>query len=62
KTKIVDGKLQAFIDESFPGGQNIWIDVPKEKILSPRENPVGEPVACWKPYTGIICFVNGSGT
>lgn len=39
-----------------------WIPVPPEKILPHKENPTGEPVTCWAPYRGIMCFVEGSGT
>ena len=62
KIRTFEGKLQAFIDKSFPGGDEKWYDVPTNKVLTPRENPVGEPVACWNSYIKIICFVNGSGT
>lgn len=63
KIRINEKKLQVFIDsKKFIGGTDTWVDVPENRILSPRPNPTGEPVACWDTFNGIICFVNGSGT
>ena len=33
-----------------------WVIVPREKILA-RDNPTGQPVVCWTPLTGVLCFV-----
>ena len=63
KTRMKDGKLQMFADSTiYKDGNNQWVDVPQNRILSPRENPTGEPVACWDNFNGVICFVHGSGT
>lgn len=35
-----------------------WVDVPADKVLR-RDNPTGEPVMCWLPHRGVICFVPG---
>lgn len=35
-----------------------WTDVPADKVLR-RDNPTGEPVMCWLPSRGVICFVPG---
>jgi hypothetical protein len=39
-----------------------WIVVPPDKILPNHDNPTGEPVTCWSPYLGVMCFVEGTGT
>jgi len=33
-----------------------WIPVPPDRVLR-QENPLGEAVACYVPWLGIICFV-----
>ena len=33
-----------------------WMAVPPDRVLR-QENPVGEAVACYLPWLGIICFV-----
>jgi hypothetical protein len=45
--------------EVLAGGQ--WIDVPADKILPRRDNPTGEPVTCWSPWRGVMCFIEGTG-
>jgi hypothetical protein len=46
--------------EVFAGGA--WIEVPPDKVLPRRDNPTGEPVTCWSPSRGIMCFIEGTGT
>jgi len=63
KTRMYDGKLQMFADSKiYKDGNNQWVDIPQHRVLTPRENPTGEPVACWDNLNGVICFVNGPGT
>ena len=64
-----DGQWEAWIDkDTFPDpveyefGQgnapNAWVVVPDEAILHGKDNPTGEPVACF--YMRMIrCFVPG---
>lgn len=39
-----------------------WIPVPPDKIIPNKENPTGEPVTCWLPGRGVMCFIEGAGT
>lgn len=34
-----------------------WVRVPNDKIIRNRGNPTGEPVLCWLPSPGVLCFV-----
>jgi hypothetical protein len=34
-----------------------WVPVPQSHILKRTQNPVGRAVACWEPFSGILCFV-----
>ena len=34
-----------------------WRVVPDKAILNRMDNPTGQAVACWRPNTGILCFV-----
>jgi hypothetical protein len=62
RTRVRDGREQVYIGiETYPGAPNTWIDIPDSKRLAPRENPVGEPVACWDIRYGLMCFVQGAG-
>ena len=62
RTRVHEGREQVYIGiETYPGAPNTWIDIPDSKRLSPRENPVGEPVACWDVRYGLMCFVQGAG-
>lgn len=62
KTRLHDGREEIFIDKNkFPGGDNTWVAVPDNRRLAPRDNPTGEPVACWTPGDGVLCFLRGVG-
>ncbi len=39
-----------FVGKRFPSVPNEWIEVP---------NDAGQPVACWSPESGLLCFVPG---
>ena len=48
-------------------GYEVWIDdswrqVPADKILQGRDNPIGRAVVCYTPALGIMCFVRGTET
>jgi hypothetical protein len=51
-------------DDGDGGGHDggTWIAVPPDKILPRHDNPTGEPVTCWTPALGVMCFVEGAGT
>lgn len=34
-----------------------WVDIPESKILRGKATPTGEPILCWLPATGVLCFV-----
>lgn len=38
-----------------------WVKVPDDKIIRNRGNPTGEPVLCWLPTPGVLCFVEPPG-
>ena len=60
--RINNSKIEIYTDsKTFSDGTNEWVGVPEGRVLSPRENPVGEPIACWTKPIGVICFLNGSG-
>jgi hypothetical protein len=40
----------------------IWVPVPPDKILPHKDNPTGEPVTCYSPWQGVMCFIEGAGT
>jgi hypothetical protein len=62
KIRVYGDKLQIFTDSNqFKYGTNEWVTVPPSRILEPRENLMGEPIACWTPYLGVMCFLNGAG-
>jgi len=42
--------------------ENGWRQVPADKILQGRDNPIGRAVVCWTPALGIMCFVRGTET
>lgn len=48
---------EALIDRQFGVDPPRWVPVPPDKILEHTGNPIGRAVACWLPYTGILCFV-----
>ena len=39
-----------------------WVKVPESTILHHIFNPTGQPVLCWTPYLGVMCFVPNAGT
>jgi len=45
----------------FDPGTGEWVPVPPEKILPKPDNPTGEPVTCWMPGQGVMCFIEGTG-
>ncbi|HUA76496.1 MAG TPA: hypothetical protein VMA86_02420 [Acetobacteraceae bacterium] len=47
-----------FIGKQFEKSPNIWIEVPDDEVLHVH-NDAGQPVACWAPASGILCFVPG---
>lgn len=54
---------EVYIDRNtFPGGPNEWIKVPKEVVLPPQTNPTGEGIACWAVNLGLLCFLQATGT
>ena len=62
RTRIHNGKLEAFIDsETFRDAPNDWVLVPEEVMIRGTENPVGEPIACWWGFK-IHCFHDASGS
>ena len=36
-----------------------WVEVPENKIIRGKENPTGEPVLCYLPSIGVLCFLAG---
>lgn len=55
--RIVGNHYEALIGEQFDVRPPRWVSVPPSHILKKTDNPVGRAVACWLPYTGILCFV-----
>ncbi len=54
----IDGEdYEALIGNQFEVEPPRWTVVPAARILKKTENPVGRAIACWTPYTGILCFV-----
>jgi len=53
--------FEVFIDRKSFGADapNAWVRVPAENILHRKDNPLGEPVACWY-INEVRCFVQGS--
>ena len=52
--RVVDDHYEVFV-----GG--MWRSVPPTAVLQRRDNPTGQPVACWTPQGGITCFVRAPG-
>lgn len=57
-------QYEAFIGRSFADDDRFtnrvpfkWLVVPEKTILRRNSNPTGSAVACWTPWTGILCFV-----
>lgn len=56
--KLGGNHYWVFIGEQFESGPNKWIEVPDEAVLHVPNN-AGQPVACWSPVSGLLCFVPG---
>jgi hypothetical protein len=58
RVRYVNDHWEAWIDERFEGGAGVgWVPIPQTAILEETDNPVGQPVVFWRPYSGVICFV-----
>jgi hypothetical protein len=55
--RISGDHYEALIGKQFEVNPPIWVRVPPSRILKKTDNPLGRAVACWRPYTGILCFV-----
>ncbi len=42
---------------SFDNGDDQWHEVPPDRVVTGVKNPLGNPVACWSPWMGVMCFV-----
>lgn len=42
--------------------QSRWVDIPPDKVLQRTDNPTGRAVMCWRPSTGVMCFIRGTET
>jgi hypothetical protein len=64
--RIGQGGYEVLVPRVGPQGtletDGTWIAVPQDKILPNRDNPTGEPVTCWSPWLGVMCFIDGAGT
>lgn len=47
---------EVLIDSRFGESDATWRPVPQARVLDQR-NPTGEPVVCYIPALGIVCFV-----
>jgi len=47
-----------FIGKQFESAPNKWLEVPNDIVLHVPNN-AGQPVACWAPASGLLCFVPG---
>lgn len=58
--KVVKAReVQGHYEVLYKGG---WLPVEDKAILRPRDNPVGEPIACINPNLTdikVLCFVPG---
>lgn len=50
------------LNEQYESVGTEWVPVPPDKIIPHKENPTGEPITCWSPGRGVMCFVEGAGT
>jgi hypothetical protein len=50
QSRIMDSHYEALIEGK-------WLPVPPDKVLERTDNPTGQAVVCWLPWTGILCFV-----
>lgn len=51
-TRMVGSHYEAHI-------QGTWRVVPADRVIVGIANPTGQPVVCWHPNLGVICFVPG---
>jgi hypothetical protein len=49
-SRLVQGHYEVLIEGN-------WVAVPDDKVLTRPDNPTGEAVVCWTPYSGVLCFV-----
>jgi hypothetical protein len=56
--KLDAGHYWVFIGKQFESAPDAWIEVPEAAVLHVR-NDAGQPVACWAPASGLLCFVPG---
>lgn len=45
--------------DRFMVDKPMWVEVPPDKIIQGKHNPTGEPVVCWLPAQGVMCYVRG---
>ena len=45
------------VDHRWHLSSMFWLRVPANRILDARDNPTGQPVLCYTPEAGILCFV-----
>ncbi len=55
--RIAGDHYEALIGRQFDVDPPFWAPVPEARILKKTDNPLGRAVACWRPYTGVLCFV-----
>ena len=48
--------------KDYPVAESHWVEVPDDKILRGKDNPIGRAVLCWTPSSGVLCFVQGAGS
>ena len=53
--------FEVFIDRKTFGesAPDAWVAVPPESVIRRKDNPLGEPVACWH-LNEVRCFVQGT--
>lgn len=50
------------IPGEFPLAEDdIWIEVPAEKIIRGKSHPHGLATMCWSPVRGVMCFTEPPG-
>lgn len=50
------------IPGQFPGAEDdIWIEVPTDKIIRGKSHPHGLAAMCWTPTRGVMCFTEPPG-
>lgn len=62
ETRDRDGHVEVFISaKQFYHGPDDWVIVPDAVVLRGKENPTGQPIACFLAGE-VRCFVPGTGT